>query len=497
MKKFLLLLITTLSIFAIPHKTDSNFVYGIYKVGDKITAPGKEYLGIKDGMLVEVVDPKEWSKGAPILSDHMQKVFCIIKHTRDWKEDLRKASKSHGNPSDQNNYKVKRKKINFDELGNAIGDTTIDWKLRNETINLIDGTVLRKSILKNTSAMKKHRSFVCYDYNAITIGDSTVGSGGAYTTFAAAFADLGNLTGDVSFIQISNVIESATAGLTEDLNGYTLTITTDTPHNGNYNSGWVIDCAFSSNLWTFQHEGPGVTEICGLKILRSTATTSGRFAFQYSAITTAFTFNIYSNLINNNNRTHSFLRSDDPSVILHVYNNISWNGQSGLVYSTSDGNANSVVENNTFYSYTGNGIEVNVAVGGIFRNNICFDNGVDFNIGAGINLTGENNADSDGTGANGNWATGTNNQINQVAVNNFVSLNASSGDNFLKPSAEAVVATLGTIPTYATTLVDGVVWTSEIGAKSKAVVSTVHNLRKQKFSFPRTWQMFSKRKTRK
>jgi hypothetical protein len=63
---------------------------------------------------------------------------------------------------------------------------------------------------------------------AISSGSYTVGSGGNYATFNAAFADIAaTLTGNLTLTLISDVTETAGITYVGNLNGYTLKLTCD------------------------------------------------------------------------------------------------------------------------------------------------------------------------------------------------------------------------------------------------------------------------------
>jgi len=480
MKKLLLLFVVVLVAFSTPHKTNKSFVYGVYKVGDKRTASGKEHMGVRDGMIIEVIDPEEWPQGEPVISNFMQKAFCIIKHNRSWKQDLRDAATDSGNSNNPQSYKVKRKKIDFNEIGNTIGDTALDWKLRCDSLVMIDGTNFDKKILKNTAVIDRPLNYICYDYNAITSGSATVGSGGTYATFAIALADLGNLTGDVTFTQITDATETATAGISEDLGGYTLTITSSTDHQGSYNNGLLLTMQHNVHMFLLGQEGNGVVDLCCLKTIRTVAPNSSSRAFVLAANISAGvqTIRIYNNIHNGDQGGHMFSSTDDTPTI-YMYDNISLAGYSGVSVDLNDGNANSVYENNSFYNHTVAGIKANDGAGafGVYRNNICIDNFADFS-GISAGATGVNNISGDATADDGGWSTGSNNLTGLSASSQWVSVVVSDGDSYLKPVANSSAALSGTTPSYATTLINGVVWTSEIGAKSKVVSSSNKNFSK-------------------
>ena len=73
----------------------------------------------------------------------------------------------------------------------------------------------------------------------ISSGSYTVGSGGNYATWSAAFADITSpLTGSLLLTQISDVTETGVVSKTLDLAGFNFILTSSNPHYGDWNAGW-------------------------------------------------------------------------------------------------------------------------------------------------------------------------------------------------------------------------------------------------------------------
>jgi hypothetical protein len=61
----------------------------VLKVGDQETAPGKEHLGIKEGMIVTCIDEQEYADTLEkIISEHMKKVYAIVEIDRTLKDKI-------------------------------------------------------------------------------------------------------------------------------------------------------------------------------------------------------------------------------------------------------------------------------------------------------------------------------------------------------------------------------------------------------------------------
>lgn len=113
---------------------------------------------------------------------------------------------------------------------------------------------------------------------AVTQGSFTVGSGGDYATWYEAAIDCASqtLTGDLTFTQISDLTLTTDAffnGL--DVNGYTLEITSNSPHNGDPESGWKTFVGYGAIFDIYNPTGPtGSIDVNGL-VLKTTTTNLG------------------------------------------------------------------------------------------------------------------------------------------------------------------------------------------------------------------------------
>lgn len=101
---------------------------------------------------------------------------------------------------------------------------------------------------------------------SISSGNYTVGSGGNYATWSAAAADVTSQTGNIVLTQISAISDSGQALFSQALNGYSLHLTSNYPHYGDWNKGWLISASPSAAYLDFILTGPGSLEIDNLII---------------------------------------------------------------------------------------------------------------------------------------------------------------------------------------------------------------------------------------
>lgn len=256
----------------------------VIKVGDQ----SSDYTGFRDGMIVCILVPSD------LVSDHMKKVFAIVDVPDEWASELEIALGTYNMPEDDPELivltgtpvdaRMRCRHVDLTQLATSLGDVTLvsDW--RDVTVVPIqDGSGLDVSELQDC---------VGYDFpdvpdnNLIFSGAHTVGSGGSYTTWSAAFADLGSpLTGNLTLTQITSTTESANSLFNNfDYAGNTLELRSGTPHFGSPIAGHEINLAFSTTA-TFGSAmviRPNVTQAAGsvliVRNLRYRATVAPSFS---------------------------------------------------------------------------------------------------------------------------------------------------------------------------------------------------------------------------
>ena len=280
---------------------------------------------------------------------------------------------------------------------------------------------------------------------AVSTGSYTVGSGGDYPTFlgaAGALADIANLTGDLTFTQISDITESdAAVAVDENLAGHTLTITS----NGNWTltMGTDVACRFH-----FEMEGPGTININDLCIVNTVDSANAKFYIVN--IATACTINIYNIKMDLGAASFYAMYLNDNTPTVNCWN---WAVKgpaavagNGLGFNVIAGNVANKYENISCH-----GCAINAGgQGGTFKNCVAVaTNGVTArfaNLGA---ATGTNCASDDATNADGNWSSGSGNQTNITVADEFASTTFAD-DTFLKVKSGGVCDDGGATPGIAT-----------------------------------------------
>ena len=448
------------------------------KRNDKTTAPGKEHLGLKHLDPVDVVCSTDsaW-KGRPIepmIKDRMRRAYVPIQIDPKNVPLFRSYLKEHNGNKPISEYRPRIKRLNPKKLKKVCGIDDIESRVHtDEALPILNGLLLSADDFDDASLLSNDLEF--RDVMAISTGSATVGAGGGapnYLTWVLAIADIANLTGNLTFTQVNNTSENAVAIIEETLGGFTLDLTSDTPTLGNSNSGWLIDIAHDDHMIQWRHEGAGTTYTRNLRFKRTVAGSSTIKAAIYIAnIATGFNGYIYNNIVDGNSLAGEGIRLNDDDPVICVYNNMVYNAVTGLGVNVS--NVSSKIENNAVTGCT-SGINAN-AKNLTFLNNAIMGNTTNYvNIGG---ATGNNNASNDATGADGDWNAGSENQVGLTIGNEWQSVIPGDGDTFLKPVAGSVIAANGIAPTCFTNLIDGVAWTSEIGAKSKpsAVSAAIFN----------------------
>ena len=254
-------------------------------------------------------------------------------------------------------------------------------------------------------------------------------AGGTYSTWAAFWDDLGDLTGDITCtVDASIFTENAgPAAITEDLNNHTLhVLPVSFPTTTDATTGARISNNHSNYTVDMDMQGPGTVIIEGMVFVK---TGGAPYAPSTWAINTDFTYILRRNIVKGHTRGLQF--QDDTLVSCQIYNNIVFDSGAGIKMTA---NFAGICANNTFVDDTNN-----VDMGGItgtLENNLAYSGTTtDYtNIGS---ATGNNNADSDATGEDADWNAGANN-VSSIS-DPFNNLGA---DDFTITS-EGVVGTAG------------------------------------------------------
>ena len=389
----------------------------IVKIGDQPTASGKEYLGMKEGMPICYIDEKDWKLPLEeILSPDMHRIFACIQVD---KSKLPFIDEMLEPLKDNSTIRQRKKYIKLKTLESETGIVDLESKLRHRAtkVPLINGMGLSDDLWEGAQGTPE--GIEQFDFNQITAGAATIGVLGTYATWALGFADLGNLTGNLTFTQISNAIEVGRTITTENLAGNTFRNTSNYPHNGDPTRGWRLDINSAATSPIFcEMEGPGTYIIENLRMTAVLAGNNAAFVF-YRNIAAAFDFHLCDCLFDCAALFDQGIKLNDTTPILYMYNNVIWDsanaGGTGAAFLLQANLAGaSRVENNAVYggARTGWDLANNAAV---LSNNYALAGANAYTqIGA---ATGTNNLGDTAQNADVNWAVGVGNIINTAAVN--------------------------------------------------------------------------------
>lgn len=281
---------------------------------------------------------------------------------------------------------------------------------------------------------------------AITSGYYTYGGGGNYSTLDDAIDELNDgveLTGDVTLSQVNDITTAiGHSAISIGLNGYRLRITSDASPYGNPSttcSGWKTTFQADGDYITISTSSSGIIEIDNLYIINDQTASGITPGNMISANpSNATTLNIHDCMIDGRFVSGTAGIYINSTVPLQAFNNVIWHNEWNVyINNTAD---NSLIENNTSYGALLDGIR---APYGIYRNNVSIScSGSDFDNT--ISASGYNNASSDTTAQNGNWANGSNN-LTSITSSEFVSLDYENSANFLKLLSGGYIYDAGTI----------------------------------------------------
>ena len=406
-----------------------GFVY--VKVGDQLSD-----RGIKHGMVVCYTDPAEYN---PIISAHTKTVFAVLKVPAAWKDGILST------PTDEAH--VKRFWIDLDELEILTGRTgLVDSLFSKNPVNIIDCMDLSPTIFRSTIVYNYDRPII-NDVNAVSSGSYTVGSGGDYIAMSLAFADTANLTGNLTFTQISDITETASASVTEDLGGYTFTVTNNVELKGDLNNRFKLRLLHTTDGFDIQCEGPGVFDF-GLLNIQSVSNSQLNTMFRIRSVTTEFTCNIHDNLFDGNSKVYTILNINEATPLINIKNNYFWENKGTFdMVNTPAINSASRIENNVFYNSSYINLDLTSQLVTL-KNNVFIDGAVSDLAGV-SNAIAFMNATSDATGEDSDFGVGINNKTNIVSVDEFISLDDTSPD-FLKLKEAATIRNAGIKPSIIT-----------------------------------------------
>jgi len=462
-----------------------DYVYLVCKVGDLLLKPiCKQSMSWFDGMIIDYIDPlKTSSKSVNIPAESKQaQAFAHLKVPRSWLPNIKRMIESYeptfdvkNNLSASKNHRKRLGFVDYKELESLTKISGLEQRLRAKDVAtpVIDCMHLTTSIFKDSCKKDFLHLSRVKDFNSVSSGTYTfgdVGAGDDYASRVACEADWAHCTGDITFQQNHSNDEAAQALWDRNLNGYTFTLTNNSPSEGDVYQGNISNANHIGNTDNLQMEGPGIVVIEKQNYQRDVAPSADTVCYnRLHGVITAFTAKIRNNIYNGCDYDFMGIRQTDGSPILHIYTNIFFSHERGITYGTP--NSNNVIENCAAWDMANSFIDAGSTSGGICRNCVAFENdGVPthYQFEEVDNMEGYGNVSDDGSGADDDWSVGSDNQPNLTRADQWQSGNPLDGALFAKPVNGSDVALDGVTPTYVSELIDNITWSSEIGPKGKS-----------------------------
>lgn len=383
----------------------------LWKRGDQQTAKGKEAKGVRNMFPVCLLTASQWPWMQEfynkILGKDTNKLFLVTEMNKNRIPDIMNWLK----PKQGKNKYSRSKELNIAEFAKETNHPELVQKVKTgEGIPIINGTEVSEKCFDAPSI----KEIDVPDIMATTGGTHLIGPGETLVTWAAGFADLGNLTDNLEFQLNDNVTETAKSLATETFTGYTFTCTNNSKQEGNTTAGYVTTLNHNQVAFDLQHEG-GTVDF-GYQYLKRTGGDGGNQAPQIyvRGNVIASQVDIHDNILDGNSQDSRGIYMNDISVTCDVWRNIVRGFDNVSIYHAI-ANTSNRYENNLTDGGTYGFLIVNSAT---FANNVCL-NASTASFGQPSNGDGYNNADDDGSGADGNWNTGSGNEPNITAATEF------------------------------------------------------------------------------
>jgi len=405
-----------------------------WKVGNQETAFGKEHKGYKHGMLVDV-------QPASVIPGKMdKKAYVILQVNESYKDFLIPKLQPYGLNQDdwklldgvsKLSVRISQAHIDLDELESKLKITGIkdQWEGKGVSVEPIDASVLGSTIFKD-SIIKDFGSEIT-DRNAISSGSYYIGSGGDYATWRTFFSDFTTFTGNITGTQISDITTTASATSSVNTAGYDLYLTSDTPHHGNPNLGWITYSGGSYSIFSLDFEdntGGTVIHIAQL-YFKSTSISFGECIQIRNDITNGWECKVFDCMADGNGYAYTtsakFFRHNAPLTVCtsETINCKTWDMYYGFQWSDGS-NGVGLVENCITYNTIFRGIDGYGRVGHVYNSIIHNQSGVCSNTD---NCTYCALSDDTGGGGGGGGADNWEN----ITIGDWVSSVDDTDDNFL------------------------------------------------------------------
>lgn len=395
----------------------------IVKVGDQADAS----TGILDGMPVCYVDVDEWGY-QPVYSDHMRKVYAILRIDKTWLGAVQNVLKPYTKASDSDAMNVdgsitrlRKAFIDLAALETSLGIPSLEAALRGKgSVDVLDCTGLTAAVLKDA---KNYTGSGHSDHNAVSSGSYNIGSGYDYTTVSAAYADVAALTGDLTFTQKAGTTEVSRPYTTAASNGYTFKHTSDIDPLG--------DPTNTSRLISIGHDGFGLSpDLTGsgavtlekLYVKNTVTLNSAYHAVSLGSTALTGTMSVLNCMVDKGAQQGGGITAGNSSASLRMVNCVVWDqsaNQGGIFFWSPKAN-DTYVENCVAYGCY-RGFYHNVAFATELRNCAAFNSLSGSDYGNTSSSVGRNNCSSDATATNANWSTGTGNITSKTAATSVTS----------------------------------------------------------------------------
>lgn len=439
-------------------------LFGVFKRGDQVSVLGKEYLSVKNGMLVSYIDEMDYNLPLEsIISRRMREVYFFLPFPREMKSMLADGQRAIGQTfkmpgfeiPDLLKFRPKKYVIDIADLAGKTGDPLLVSKLKSgESISVLSnaGLPFSQEVLKSSLIFANAKAL---DVKSISAGTWDVGTAGDYLTWYLFILDWTHLTGNLTGKLISNVTEvTGDNHCALNLNGYEISMDNDSPPVGDPTAGYITSLGFTHTIWlNFHPTNTGTIKVKNQNIKEIQAKNQ---PYAFFAPYNTHKFKIEDTVMKVSNAVGVgdkgvALYPGDTATIIELFNVIaSNNGYDtgyGLITLEFGVSTSSIIENCSLVNALGYGINLagyNITM----RNNFCgLNTGADFLNHS--NTTGYNNASEDATGANANWKAGSADNLSGLTVaDEFESTDITNAD-FMKVKSDGSCGDGGSAPSLA------------------------------------------------
>jgi len=407
---------------------DTNTIAYTVKIGDR---EGRK----EHGNILTWFDPRELGISIETnFSDNHRTVYDVFTTSRDNLDDLKKYVRR-----DSLGF---RKKLDFSMVKTKILDplwlNSLNDKIPNPIMNAdslgIDGSFFKDGKIFDNVSME--------DRNVITKGTFSYGASQTYATLLAGLNDIGTIDSALTFLQGAIYTATATGVLNVAVGGFTITIDSDSPPNGNPNAGHITTLSGVGIVAVrVNSSGTGTIIIRNQYVVSQAGATVGGL-FQVTASTFTGKIQVHDNMFDGKNiADHYVFQISDSDPVIEMWNNTVLNcdvragSAGGIAYYIANHNASSKYEHNNAHNCV-DGID-NTAESATYNNFLFSSNTNDV-----VNNTGStgNNCASDNSSIG--FAT-ENDMLVSLTILNEVSSVTDTDTDFLQLLETGSIDTAG------------------------------------------------------